>query len=155
MKPYHLHHEQCVKRPLEEVFAFFENPLNLARITPDSVGFEILTPPPIVMKAGLVLDYTIRVFGMRVHWTTIITDYEPPHRFADVQLKGPYEFWHHTHSFKAVDGGTHMVDDVLYLVPFGPLGKIANSLLVKRQLKRIFDYRAAAIEKMFSSQLNP
>lgn len=155
MKPYPLRREQIVKRPIEEVFAFFEKPLNLARITPDSVGFEILTPPPIVMKAGLVLDYTIKVFGMRVHWTTIITEYEPPHRFTDVQLKGPYEFWHHTHSFEAIADGTLMTDDVSYLIPLGPLGRIVHSVAVKRQLKRIFDYRTAAIEKIFSSQLNP
>ena len=149
MKPYHMHREQFVERPLEEVFAFFENPQNLARITPGSVGFEILTPPPIIMKAGLILDYTIKVFGMRMHWTTMITDYEPPHRFADVQLKGPYEFWHHTHTFESVSGGTLMTDDILYLIPYGPLGKIANLLMVKRQLKNIFDYRAAVIKGIF------
>ncbi len=144
-----MHREQFVERPLEEVFAFFENPQNLARITPGSVGFEILTPPPIIMKAGLILDYTIKVFGMRMHWTTMITDYEPPHRFADVQLKGPYEFWHHTHTFESVSGGTLMTDDILYLIPYGPLGKIANLLMVKRQLKNIFDYRAAVIKGIF------
>lgn len=155
MKPYHLHREQIVMRPLQEVFAFFEEPLNLARITPVSIGFEILTPPPIVMKAGLVLDYTVKVFGMRVHWTTMITDYEPPHRFTDVQLKGPYEFWHHTHSFKAVEGGTLMADEVLYILPFRSLGKIAHTLAVKPQLKRIFDYRTAVIDKIFACQLDP
>jgi len=136
-------------RPIDEVFAFFESPDNLARITPAAVGFEILTPPPIVMKAGTILDYTIRVLGVRVHWTTMITDYDPPRKFADIQLKGPYEFWHHTHTFEATDEGTVMTDDVLYLVPFGALGKIVHALFVKSQLKRIFDYRAAAIGKIF------
>lgn len=149
MKPYRLHREQIVGRPLAEVFAFFENPQNLARITPASVGFEILTPPPITMKAGLILDYTIKVFKMRVHWTTMITAYEPPLRFADVQLKGPYEFWHHTHTFTSVSGGTLMTDDILYLVPYGPLGRIAHGLMIGRRLDKIFDYRAAAIKNLF------
>ncbi|MDX9858436.1 MAG: SRPBCC family protein [candidate division Zixibacteria bacterium] len=149
MSVYTLIRTQLIRRPLREVFAFFENPQNLERITPDTVGFRILTPLPVTMKTGAVIDYTIRVFGLRRFWTTLITDYEPPHRFVDVQLKGPYAFWHHTHAFEETVEGTLMHDTVRYLVPFGVVGRLIHGLLVSRQLRKIFDYRAAVIADHF------
>jgi hypothetical protein len=149
MKVYDLQREQDVARPVEEVFAFFERPENLARITPPSMGFEILTPPPITMQSGALLDYTVKVFGVRNRWTTLITDHDPPHSFTDVQLKGPYSFWHHTHRFESIEGGTRLVDEVRYILPLGFLGRVAHSLLVKRQLETIFDYRGRIIEERF------
>ena len=151
MTKYIFRRSQFVGRPVAEVFAFFEKPENLAKITPGSVGFEILTPTPIPMRTGVVIDYTIRVLGVRQHWTTLITDYEPPYRFVDVQLKGPYLFWHHTHRFESIDGGTMMHDTVEYVMPFGPLGRMIHALFVKRQLRSIFDYRAAEIARWFGS----
>lgn len=149
MITYHLHAEQFVAKPLEEVFAFFERPENLARITPESLGFVILTPLPIEMKIGTLIDYTIRVMGLRIRWRTLISDYDPPHSFVDEQLRGPYSYWHHTHSFTAVEGGTKIVDDVRYALPFGILGRIAHSLLVRRDLEKIFEHREKIIAHLF------
>lgn len=152
MSVFTLMRTQYIERPLDEVFPFFENPENLARITPASVGFRILTPLPIVMKAGAVIDYTIKVFGIRRYWTTLITDYEPPFRFVDVQLKGPYTFWHHTHTFESTQRGTLMQDEVRYVLPFGPVGRLVHGLFVKRQLQKIFDHRADVIAEHFGSK---
>jgi ligand-binding SRPBCC domain-containing protein len=150
LKIYTLKREQLIKRPRLEVFEFFEEPESLERITPPSVGFEILTPRPILMQAGTVLDYTIRLFGLPVRWTTMITGYNPPHSFSDVALKGPYSFWHHTHTFVEAEGGTMMVDEVRYVLPLGPIGQLVHTLWVNRQLKRIFDYRARVIHELLA-----
>lgn len=145
-----LRREQWVKTPLEEVFAFFARPENLAEITPGSMGFCILTPSPIEMKEGALIDYTIGLLpGLRMHWRTLITSYRPPHRFVDEQLKGPYTFWHHTHSFEARDGGTLLRDEVRYVLPFGPLGRLLHRLMIRRRLEEIFDHRAEVIAERF------
>jgi ligand-binding SRPBCC domain-containing protein len=153
MNLYNLHREQLIRRPREEVFAFFERPENLSRITPPRLGLVILTPAPIVMQKGTLIDYTVSILGIRRHWRTLITDYEPPRMFSDVQLKGPYTFWHHTHRFREAEGGTLIIDDVRYVMPLGLLGSAMHSLFVKRQLKRIFDYRAAVIDSCFRSEM--
>jgi len=150
MKIYTLKRRQTFELPRREVFEFFEKPENLERITPDSVGFNILTPRPIKMKAGTVLDYTIRVLGLPVRWTTLICEYEPPGRFADVALRGPYSFWHHTHTFEEDGGVTVMTDEVRYALPFGPIGRLVHSLWVRRQLDYIFDFRARVIDDLLS-----
>jgi ligand-binding SRPBCC domain-containing protein len=144
-----LHKEQLIKKPIKEVFAFFEKPENLAIITPPSLGFQILTPLPIEMKDGALIDYTIRLRGIPVRWTTMVTDYDPPHKFVDVQIRGPYAFWHHTHMFKQVDDGTIMTDIVQYILPCGLLGRFVHAFSVEGQLKNIFEYRARKIEEYF------
>lgn len=149
MRTYQLHREQFVNRSLNDVFAFFERPENLARITPSSLGFVIKTPLPIEMKTGAVIDYTIKVAGRRVGWRTLISEYEPPNKFVDEQMKGPYRVWHHTHQFVAVDGGTRIIDDVRYALPFGILGNIAHALFVRRQLDGIFRHREQVIRELF------
>jgi hypothetical protein len=149
MKLYVLRREQMVARPIGEVFDFFKRPENLSLITPPSLGFVILTPSPIHMQTGTLIDYSIRLLGLRRHWTTLITDFDPPHRFSDIQLKGPYEFWHHTHCFESVGDGTRLTDEVRYIMPFGPLGRMAHSLMVRRQLDTIFDYRQRVITERF------
>jgi len=146
MTPHLLRREQFVPRPLAEVFPFFSRPENLARITPANLGFQILTPTPITMKEGALIDYTIGLLGLRVHWRTMITTYDPPFRFVDEQLAGPYAFWHHTHSFEEVEGGTWIRDEVRYLLPFGPLGRIVHTLFVRRKLDAIFHHRHQIIE---------
>ncbi len=151
MTVHRLHREQVVDRSLDDVFEFFARPENLARITPPSMGFVILTPSPIEMKPGALIDYTVRTFGLPIRWTTLITAYEPPHRFIDVQLRGPYSFWHHTHTFEADGDRTRIIDEVRYALPFGPLGDLIHALVVRRQLARIFDYRAGVIEKLIAS----
>jgi hypothetical protein len=140
--------EQFVARPLFEVFEFFSRPENLARITPPSLGFVILTPSPIEMKAGTLIDYTIRLAGIPLRWRTLISVYDPPNRFVDEQLKGPYAYWHHTHRFSSVEGGTMIHDEIRYALPFGPFGMLAHCLFVRRNLERIFSYRKVAVEKI-------
>lgn len=151
MKTYQLMREQFVPAPREEVFGFFSRPENLARLTPRELGFEIMTPGPLAMKAGALIDYTIRLFGVRVRWTTLITSYEPPGKFVDEQLRGPYSFWHHTHLFREADGGTMITDEVRYAMPFGPLGSLAHALFVRRNLRRIFTFREDAIGEIFGA----
>lgn len=149
MTRHHLHRSQVLPRPRGEVFAFFEDAANLARITPDFLGFEIVTPSPIAMGAGTVIDYRIRLFGIPMRWRTEIELYERGERFVDRQVRGPYRLWHHTHGFRDVPGGTEMVDDVDYEIGFGPLGGIAHGLFVRRTLARIFDYRAEVVAGLF------
>jgi ligand-binding SRPBCC domain-containing protein len=155
MKTYSLRREIVVARPIDEVFAFFERPENLAKITPPSLGFHILTPSPINMGVGTLIDYTIKVLGLRRHWTTLIAEYDPPRRFVDVQLKGPYTFWHHTHLFEPVGDGTRITDVVRYVVPFGFLGQLANALVIRRQLSHIFAFRAEVLAKLLDHSESP
>lgn len=147
MKKYTLRKVQMIRRPREEVFSFFSKPENLKLITPPGLDFIILTPLPINMKSGTLIDYSVRILGVRRHWTTLIIDYNPPEKFVDVQLKGPYTFWHHTHTFKETEEGTLLEDNVQYIVPFGILGRLAHALLIRRQLNHIFEYRAKVIRK--------
>ena len=132
------------------MFKFFEKPENLEKLTPSNLGFKILTPSPITMNIGRLIDYTIRIFGINFHWRTMITDYVQNIKFVDEQLKGPYSFWHHTHTFELSNGGTFINDKVIYALPFGILGRIAHSLFIKRSLNTIFNYRVEVINKMFS-----
>lgn len=141
---------QVINRPLKEVFAFFECPENLSLITPPSLGFMILTPQPVDMREGALIEYTYKLHGIPMHWTAMITDYDPPHRFVDVQIKGPYRYWHHTHIFEEIEEGTKITDEVKYILPFGVLGRLINGLTVERDLRDIFDYRKKVIEEYFA-----
>jgi ligand-binding SRPBCC domain-containing protein len=140
--------EQTFDRPPDAVFSFFAAPENLAVITPPWLAFRILTPLPLDVRTGSVIDYTIRWLGIPVRWTTLITDYRPPRSFVDRQIKGPYVFWHHEHAFEAVAGGTRMTDRVTYVLPFRRLGDLGHRLVVRRQLEEIFDYREASIARI-------
>lgn len=147
---YQLRTETALPGPLPEVFAFFSDATNLARITPPDLGFTIVNAPA-AMAVGAVIDYRVRVLGVRVKWRTVIDAWEPPTagatsaRFVDSQARGPYACWWHEHRFEADGAGTRMTDTVLYAPPFGPLGAIPNRLVVARQLRRIFAFRAEAI----------
>ena len=147
---YELRAACVVEAPLAEVFDFFSHPRNLAEITPAEMGFEILGDPPAEVREGLLIDYRVRVAGLPLRWRTLIRDYEPGRRFVDVQLRGPYRSWEHEHRF-AADGAarTRMTDRVVYRLPFGPLGRVAHSLFVAAELRKIFDHRAAAIGRRF------
>lgn len=149
MKIHTLTREQLVRRPLAEVFAFFETPENLARITPPWLKFRIVSPSPILMKEGVQLQYTVRMMGVRMRWTSLISEYDPPRRFVDEQIRGPYAYWHHTHTFSEVKGGTLVGDEVRYAMPLGMIGDVVQRLSVQRQLEDIFSYRARAIDEMF------
>jgi ligand-binding SRPBCC domain-containing protein len=148
MRIHKLHKEQFIRRPLAEVFSFFEKPENLARITPPWLGFRIITPSPIFMRKGTTIEYSIRVMGPRMTWKSMISEYAPPVRFVDEQVAGPYAFWYHTHTFIALDGGTLVTDDVRYALPLGVLGSVVHRLAVRRQLESIFSYRAGVIEEI-------
>ena len=150
---YRLTSEQLVPAPLDEVFAFFGKPENLARITPSWLGFRILTPLPLSMREGALIDYEISLGPFPTRWRTMITRYDPPHMFVDEQLSGPYSFWHHTHRFESAGTGTRILDEVLYLMPFGPLGKLAHRLAVRRQLAGIFSHRKLVIADRFPGSL--
>ena len=131
--------------PIAEAFAIFENPRNLARITPPALHFRIVTPGRIVMRRGAEIEYGIRVLGIPVHWKTLITRYDPPRLFEDEQASGPYKFWRHLHTFEEGPGGTLIADRVEYALPFGPLGGVAQVLMVGRQLRGIFEFRQRAL----------
>ena len=150
-RTYHLERQQVVARPLAEVFAFFADAGNLERLTPPSLQFQILSPQPIEMRPGAVIDYRLRLVGVPFRWRSVIEVYEPQSRFVHVQAKGPYKLWRHTHEFKHLPEGTLVCDRVEYQLPLGILGRPAQRLLVRRSLARIFDYRAVQLEKVFSS----
>ena len=146
---YLLERSLFIPRPREEVFAFFADAHNLEQITPAFLRFRILTPGPIAMKAGTLIDYQLNLHGLPVKWRTRIEEFTPPSSFVDVQLSGPYRRWHHRHEFEAVPGGTEMRDRVEYELPFGPLGALARLLFVRRSLDQIFDHRNATIAELF------
>jgi hypothetical protein len=135
-----------VRRPLEEIFAFFSDARNLDTLTPPWVGFRILTPEPIDMRRGTLIDYRIRIHGIPLRWRTEIIDWDPPHRFVDLQLRGPYRWWHHEHRFERCGEETRIIDDVEYRAPFH---WISHPLFVQRDVERIFDYRAQALGRLF------
>jgi ligand-binding SRPBCC domain-containing protein len=126
--------------PRAEVFAFFADAANLQRITPPELHFEIVTPMPFTIGQGAVIDYRLRLFGIPFGWTTRITVWEPPVRFIDDQISGPYALWVHTHTFEDRGGSTLIRDKVVYRLPFSPLGELGHPL-VRRQIERIFSYR--------------
>ena len=140
-----LYRRHWIPQGLHATFEFFERPENLARITPPWLGFRILTPQPIRMGRGVTIDYTVRVLGIPSHWRSLITEYDAPHSFRDVQVIGPYRRWDHRHRFWPEHGGTVIEDFVVYALPLGPLGPLVNRLTVRRQLDAIFDFRRAQI----------
>jgi ligand-binding SRPBCC domain-containing protein len=141
---------QTVPTPVEELFPFFADAYNLEEITPAMLNFEVLTPKPIDMKAGALIDYKLRVRGVPIRWKTEIAVWDPPRRFVDQQLKGPYERWHHTHTFEPTpDGGTLCIDRVEYRPIGGPLASVANALFVQRDVMGIFKHRTIKIAERF------
>jgi ligand-binding SRPBCC domain-containing protein len=147
-----LRREQRLHGSPQSVFAFFGDARNLEAITPPTSGFPILTPGPIEMRTGTLIRYRLRVHGLPVGWTTVIREWQPPQRFVDEQLRGPYALWQHTHTFEDDgDGGTVMRDVVRYAIGFGRLGGLAQRLLVRRDLEAIFDYRAARVRELLSA----
>jgi hypothetical protein len=142
--------EQLVRRTRGEVFAFFADAANLERITPATLHFEIRSPQPIAMRAGAIIDYQLSLFGLTCQWRTLIESFDPESGFVDVQTKGPYRTWRHSHEFSDAPGGTLVRDRVEYEVPFGLLGEIARRLFVARQIRRIFEFRRVAIETAFA-----
>jgi len=146
MRIHTLHREQRLPGAPEEVFPFFADARNLEAITPPFLRFRIVTPDPIPMRVGTLIQYHLRFRGVPVTWLTSIQEWDPPHRFVDQQVRGPYALWHHTHTFAPDgDGGTVMADTVRYAIGFGPLGDLANRLFVARDVAGIFDFRAREV----------
>jgi len=149
MKTFAFNTELWLPRLPAEVFPFFGEARNLEAITPPWLRFEVLTPPTIVMAVGTLIDYRIRIHGLPVRWQTRIAEWNPPHGFVDVQLRGPYKLWHHTHTFAEKNNGTLCVDQVRYR-PRG--GTIVNWLFVRRDVERIFAYRTARMQELLARE---
>jgi ligand-binding SRPBCC domain-containing protein len=147
MRTYHFSDELVVPAPLAEVFSFFSEARNLEKLTPPWLRFDILTEGPITMAPGAVIDYRIRWHGFPLSWRTEIEVWEPPHRFVDRQIRGPYRLWRHEHLFADRSDGTTVIDRVEY-APFG--GAIAQRLAVARDVERIFAYRHETLISLFS-----
>jgi ligand-binding SRPBCC domain-containing protein len=143
-----LEREQLVRAGADAVFAFFAEARNLERITPSWLRFELLTPDPIPMRAGTLIEYRLRLHGLPLRWTSRIEEWEPGRGFVDLQLRGPYRVWHHRHEFVACANGTIVRDRVRYALPLGRLGGLAHAIVVRRDLERIFDFRREAVGRM-------
>lgn len=163
--PYVLETEITLPRTLDEVFPFFANPENLEAITPPWLNFQILTPRPIPMRPGAIIDYKIRLRGIPIRWRTVIAAYEPPRMFIDMQIKGPYLLWEHTHTFEPVhrEGrfvGTRIGDRVRYLPLDIPrsvpgLGGLIHRLMVRPDLEKIFAYRQQRMRELLAPETIP
>jgi ligand-binding SRPBCC domain-containing protein len=150
MKAHNLEVEFWLPRPRADVFAFFADARHLDSITPAWLHFRTITPAPIKMQVGAIIDYKLRLHGMPVRWRTEITEWAPPYRFVDQQVHGPYREWIHTHSFEEKDGGTLVRDHVRYRVPGGWLEPLIHRLFVARDVAEIFRYRQMKIEELMN-----
>jgi ligand-binding SRPBCC domain-containing protein len=152
MKTYRISTETLIDAPINTVFDFFSKAENLEQLTPKTLKFKILTPLPIEMKMGALIDYKISIRGIPMRWKTEIAIWEPGKRFVDRQLKGPYKQWIHEHRFVPEGTKTRMFDNVDYALPFGPLGQIVHTLFVKREVEGIFRFREQAITQWLASR---
>ena len=147
MKTFWLRTELWLPQSREDIFQFFADPQNLDRLTPAWLRFKILSPAGIAMRQGTILDYRLRIRGVPVRWQSEISVWDPPNRFVDRQIKGPYSLWVHEHSFAAHHGGTWVGDKVEYAVPGGA---IVERFLVAPDIGRIFDFRRKSLEELFN-----
>ena len=147
MRIHEFRSEVWLPRCIDEVFGFFSDAANLDAITPPWLNFQVLTPAPVEMRVGALLDYKLRIRRFPFRWRSRITAWEPPHRFVDEQIRGPYRLWIHEHNFEVRDGGTLVRDHVRYAVPFDLL---LHKLLVRRDVERIFAYRAESLQRRFA-----
>jgi ligand-binding SRPBCC domain-containing protein len=148
---YQFKREQNFNQPVGAVWAFISNPENLKKITPDYMGFDIVSGElPDSMYEGMIISYRVSpLLGIKTTWVTEITQVEPNRYFIDEQRVGPYKLWHHQHILEPTENGTLMKDIVSYQPPLGPLGALANRLVIKGKLKEIFDYRFKVLEDFF------
>ncbi len=150
MKIYTLERKQNIAMDIDEAWEFFSNPNNLSLITPPSLNLKITSKLPDKMYTGMIITYTVApMLNIPMTWVTEITHVEEPNFFIDEQRFGPYKFWHHQHRFNEIDDGIEAIDIVNYALPLDPLGRIANELIVKKQLNEIFEFRSDYLEKRF------
>jgi ligand-binding SRPBCC domain-containing protein len=138
--------EILLPAPRDGVFPFFADAMNLEEITPPWLAFSVLTEPPIEMRVGALIDYSLKLRGLPIRWRTEISAWDPPFSFVDRQLKGPYRRWIHTHTFEEVYGGTRVIDEVDYAAPGGWL---VDRLFVRKEVRRIFGYRHGKLVERF------
>jgi len=154
MRIHTLRREQELDGTPDEVFPFFADAFNLEEITPPLLRFRVVTPGPIDMHVGTLIQYRLRLRGVPVTWKTLIQDWTPSRRFVDTQLSGPYALWHHTHTFDPLPGErTLMTDTVRYAIGLGTLGEVAHRALVRRDVEAIFDYRREALVPLLAREV--
>ena len=150
MKIYTYHKKQNLPITLDEAWDFLSDPRNLKTITPEYMGFNILSGADRPMFAGQIIQYIVTpILGIKTKWVTEITHKVDKHYFVDEQRFGPYALWHHKHFIKEIDGGVEMEDIIDYKVPFGWLGQLVQPILVKPKLEEIFNYRTKKLEELF------
>lgn len=151
MKVHTLHRTQFLSITIQEAWDFFSSPKNLAKITPSKMNFKILhISGGDKMHEGQIIRYKIKALPFfSVNWVTEITDVDEPFSFVDYQRSGPFKLWRHQHTFKEVDGGVQMTDEVSYAIPFGPLGLLAHTLFVRSEVNTIFNHRFETLQKQF------
>lgn len=148
-----LEREQVVAAAPDAVFDFFSRARNLETLTPPWLRFEVLTPEPIKMAKGTRIEYRLRLHGVPLRWVSRIEEWQPGRSFVDRQVRGPYRLWHHRHEFVAHEGGTLVRDAVHYSLPLGPLGALAHTAFVARDLTAVFEYRRQQIDHLASAEL--
>lgn len=147
MRTYQLQTNLWLPRPQREIFRFFSDPINLEKITPPWLRFEILSPSSLVVARGTRIDYRLRIRGLPIRWQSAITLWEPPLRFVDQQTRGPYRIWIHEHTFSGCEDGTIAGDSVVYAAPGG---KLVQKWLIEPDLTRIFHYRHQVLQEIFN-----
>ena len=146
---YKLMAEQWLPRPIDEVFSFFADAYRLQDLTPAFLNFQVVTPRPVAMFRGTKIDYRLRLHGIPIRWRSEISEWQPPVRFVDRQIMGPYRLWNHLHTFHEQNGGTLVRDVVNYAIPGG---RLIHWLVVRRDLERIFIYRRQVLEELFGGE---
>ena len=148
-KTYTVAFAQQVARPLPEIFEFFSRAENLQVLTPPWLNFKILDVRPQPVQKGTLINYSLRVHGIPLRWTSEIVEWEPPHRFVDLQLRGPYKLWRHEHRFEPKNGGTLISDTISLALPLGFLGQLAYKIKVHSDVQDIFSFREEKIRALF------
>jgi ligand-binding SRPBCC domain-containing protein len=148
-KTYTLFFQQQVSRQLPEVFDFFSRAENLEALTPPWLNFKILKVEPQPVRQGTLINYSLRVHGIPLRWTSEIVEWEPQHRFVDIQLRGPYKLWRHEHRFETNNGGTLISDTISLALPLGLLGQLAYKIKVRSDVQEICSFRQEKIRALF------
>lgn len=149
---YTLRKETVVDTTIDKAWDFIRNPANLDKITPDDMAFEILSDLPDEMTEGMQIEYQVKIPVVgKQYWLSQLQQIVPHHSFVDIQLKGPYKYWHHFHSIEKAESGIKFVDRITYEVPFGIFGKLAHTLFIRKTLERIFTHREKRFRELLSA----